>query len=250
MLTTLLWPLFVLGVEVHEPQTESVTEHEDLTDFATTEAVTTSPRDNGMTLGDISDLPTSSDSLLSPSSHLVPTSSSNEDVHLPVTHFLPTAPNLLPTPGDTVPNFNDKEESDHPKPTVSPSILFDYPENHKNFTPSPYLGAIETPPVVSDYNRYQQQYKEYYAQKNQYNQKPIKFEENSAKNQYVSHGLGSYLNSENSHVKKQLEHAQPHFLRKPFPYAYEHKLAHNEYEPESVVTATGSGHVDAYASQV
>ena len=202
-MTTQLWPLIVVGIEVHEPQTETTTEYEESSVIPTTESITLPATDNGMTVPDL------------PVSEGIPTSSE---------HSI----------------FNFKGNDDFLKPTVSSTILFNYPENHKNFTPSPYLGTLETPPILDQYNKYRQQYKEYYHQKSQYNQKPIKFEENSAKNHYVSHNLNSYL--EPDHVKKIVE--QIRYKHKPFPYTYDHeKLPQNSLEQASI----GSTGVDSYA---
>lgn len=203
LLTTQLWPLIVMGIEVHEPQTENTTENDDLSILPTTESITFPPTDNGMT---------------------VPEHISSEDI---------------PTSSDhSIFDFKEEEEK-YPKPTVSSSILFDYHGNHKNFTPSPYLGTLETPPILDQYNRLRQQYKEYYEQKSQYTQKPIKFEENSAKNHYVTN-INSYL--EPDHAKKVVD--QLRYKHKPFPYAYEHeKLHQNNFEQ----TSFGSAHVDAYS---
>lgn len=193
----------MVGIEVHESQTENTTENEDISLLGTTESITLPPADNGMTVPEA----------LLPEG--IPTSSE---------HSI----------------FDFKENGELPKPTVSSSILLDYPGNHKNFTPSPYLGTLETPPILDQYNKYRQQYKEYYEQKSQYLQKPIKFEENSAKNHYISHNLNSYL--EPDHVKKVTEHLR--HKQKPFPYAYDHEnLPQASYEQTNVGSAVPDSHL-------
>lgn len=107
-------------------------------------------------------------------------------------------------------------ESEFTFPSTAPTVDAVFPENHKNFSASSYLGAIESPPYLSSYNKYQQQYKEYHAQKSQYMAaaKPIKFENDNSDNRYVAsaNGLSAYGDESSS---------QSDLRKKPFPYVYE-----------------------------
>jgi len=98
-----------------------------------------------------------------------------------------------------------------------PTVDASFPENHsRNFTGSPYLGAIETPPHL--YTQYQQQYRNFYAQKSNFaaTAKPIKFEDNSVSNRFVSNGgpgLSEY--GEESTASQELNTRNI-----PYPYVF------------------------------
>ncbi|KAL0266747.1 UNVERIFIED_CONTAM: hypothetical protein PYX00_009203 [Menopon gallinae] len=107
------------------------------------------------------------------------------------------------------------EDSTVKLPSTSTFLQVELPENHKNYSGTPYVSSIELPPLLNQFNEYQQ-YRNYYKQKNEY--KPLKFEANSAKNHYLPHGLGSYVDDDARHRYEEVK-----FNREPFPYSYENE---------------------------
>lgn len=176
-----IFGITVSAIQVREPENET---ERPMPTTGPSALTATEPTDNGMAVGEVES------NILKPSI---------------IKKF--QAPELSPTASSQISQLNEFR-----KPSTSPSIDAVFPPNHKNFTGSTYLGAIESPPILDSYNKYQQQYREYYAQKNQYvpTAKPIKFEEHVSENNYVGNGLSAYGDTD----KEKLPN-------KPLPYLFD-----------------------------
>lgn len=119
------------------------------------------------------------------------------------------------TSGNIISEAVNDEDSNLKLPSTAMYLQVEFPENHKNYSGTPYANSIELPPLLDQFNAYQNQYRTYYKQKTEYN-KPLKFEENFAKNHYAQHGLGSYLDHDAGHRYEEIK-----FNREPFPYSYD-----------------------------
>lgn len=129
---------------------------------------------------------------------------------------------------DTVQNHPRVLVADEEVPSVveSPSVLINFPRNHKNFTPSLYLGNGEYPPYYNHLNPYQHQYRNYFKQKEFFNRKPIRFEENSLKNYYLPQKV--------DHQDINRYEEKPKLNLKSFPYDFEKdRFNYNWHNTES-----------------